>query len=199
MLVVGLTGGIGSGKTTIAKIFRDLGVPIIDADEIAHQITRPKTTAFNSIITHFGESFISTNGTLNRAKLRDKVFEDKTQLAWLENLLHPMIRTEIKCQIRETKQSHYCIVVIPLLKQESKSLQLLNRILLVDAPYPLQVARVAQRDHLSTDQIHDIIQTQTNREQRLALADDVIYNDKGKSELISAVKALDKKYRRLSK
>jgi len=192
MLVIGLTGGIGSGKSTVADLFAALGAPVIDADVIARDITLPNGPAFAPIIAHFGTDILQQNGTLNRAALRDLIFTHPQERQWLEALLHPLIRDSIKRQL-DNINAAYCLLVIPLLV-ETGAYPFINRILVVDAPEALQTERVMTRDQASEAQIKSIIQTQVSREARLSKANDVITNNSTLENLTEQVAALHKKY-----
>jgi dephospho-CoA kinase len=191
-LVVGLTGGIGSGKTTVANLFAEHGVTIIDTDQIARDITQPGQPAFDAIIKYFGTDMTLPTGELNRSRLRKLVFADPHKRDWLEKLLHPIIREETGKQIK-LAQSPYCIVVIPLLF-ETKPNPLIHRILVVDAPEELQVIRTQQRDNISDLDVNAIIKTQVTRKVRLAAADDVIENEGDMKNLIAQVNKLHQFY-----
>lgn len=195
MLRIGLTGGIGSGKTTVARYFAELGVAIIDADVIAREVVKPHSPVFKKIVEHFGDIVIEKNGNLNRQKLRKLVFNNINERQWLERALHPLIRKRMKEEIAKVKSS-YCILVIPLLI-ENLPHPLVDHILLVDTPQELQQHRVKERDKLRPNQLQAILEAQTNRQQRLAAADDVIHNDKGLPELHQAVVELHTKYLKL--
>ncbi|OGT63401.1 MAG: dephospho-CoA kinase [Gammaproteobacteria bacterium RIFCSPHIGHO2_12_FULL_45_12] len=192
MLVIGLTGGIGSGKSTVAALFEKLGAPIIDADVIARQLTQPHQPAFTRIIEHFGDKLTQSDGSLNRRLLRQLIFADTTQRRWLESLLHPLIRECIQAQLNKLN-APYCLIVIPLLV-ETGAYPFLDRILVVDTLKEHQIARVAARDRLSVQDIHTLLQTQANRELRLSLADDVIHNDHDLTDLMPQVMRLHEQY-----
>lgn len=197
MLVVGLTGGIGSGKSIVAKFFAELGAEIIDTDQLAREVVLPGTDGLNKIVEHFGITILNQQKQLDRHKLRDIIFQNPQEREWLEQLLHPLIRKKTQERINAS-QAPYCVAVIPLLV-ESKSNPMINRILVIDAPEDLQISRTMQRDHLSREQILAIMQSQASREQRLAAADDVIYNDQELSDLKMQVLDLHKKYLELAK
>ena len=179
MLVVGLTGGIGSGKSTAAAYFQQLGVPVIDADQIAHDLVTPGQPALTQIADQFGQHILTEDGQLDRAKLRECVFADPQQRHRLESLLHPLIREEIRRRIARL-QTPYVIVAIPLLV-ETQQFDLVDRVLVIDTEQQLQIERVRQRDHLDSEAIMAILQAQASREQRLARADDIIVNNGDKA------------------
>lgn len=183
--VIALTGGIGSGKSTIASLFAERGVPIIDADIIARELTQPKTSVFSAIIEHFGKSVVLKDGSLNRTQLRELVFANLAERRWLENLLHPLIRKQIEESIKKIT-APYCIVVIPLLF-ENQPYFFINRILVIDTSEKNQMERVAARDHSDPALVKKILQSQVSREVRLAGADDVIVNNGNLAELAGQV------------
>lgn len=192
MMKIGLTGGIGSGKSTVARLFSDLGIDVIDADVIAREITEPGTDCFEAIANYFGEDVIANNGYLNRKKIKEIVFRDKTKKAWLEKLLHPAIRAEMKNQLNQV-EGPYCVLVIPLLV-EAKAHEMVDHILVVDADEKDQIARIRARDDLSEAEAKLIIQSQAKREERLGHANDVIINNGSIENLKSQVTALNQKY-----
>lgn len=192
MLTIGLTGGIGSGKTTVANIFAKLGVPIIDADVIAHQITTPNDNAYNDIIQHFGKTILNPDSTIDRKKLRHIIFENRIEKKWLENLLHPIILSAMKNEIKKVK-TPYCICVIPLLA-ESSGIDFVDRVLVVDSPLEKQLLRAKQRDDTTNEMIQKIIDSQANQATRLKIADDVLINDGDLIELEKKISALHRYY-----
>lgn len=196
MLVIGLTGGICSGKTTVANLFSELHIEIIDSDVIARSVVEPNTMAYEKIIQHFGENILTNELAINRKKLAAIIFNDLEEKVWLEKLLHPLIYSEIRRRIKNVK-SPYCIVVIPLLV-ETKSFDLVNRVLLVDTTTKQQIIRAQQRDKLTTQQIEKIMQTQATRGQRISYADDIIFNNNNLEELKKQVEKLHNYYLSLS-
>lgn len=194
MLKIGLTGGIGSGKSTAANYFETLGVPIIDADNIAHQLTEPGQPALQEIAMHFGSCF-DEQGHLKRAELRELVFSDATQRQCLESILHPLIYREIFTSI-EQLTSDYILLCIPLLI-EKNLFHWVDRTLVIDCPEALQINRVKQRNGLPSDQIKNIINCQTSRKSRLTAANDVIINSGSTQELAESVKKLHNFYQSL--
>ena len=196
MQAIGLTGGIGSGKTTVERLFSALGVPIIDADVIAAQLTAVGQPAYQPIIDHFGSAIIMADKSLDRKQLRDIIFHDAKQREWLERLLHPMIFASIKSMI-SVLEADYCIVVMPLLV-EAGAEHLVDRVVVVDMPEALQIERTCQRDGVSREKAEKIMQTQTSRAQRLAVADEIIDNQGSLADLSKNVQILHEKYLKMS-
>ncbi len=174
-LIIGLTGGIGSGKTTITNMFIKLAVDVIDADIIARMIVQPKSAALAAISKHFGSEYIQSDGQLNRALLRSKIFSNETDKTWLNELLHPLIRDEIVKQTNAAASS-YCLLVAPLLI-ENELYHLVDKILVVDVKESTQLERTLKRDTSSAKEIQAIMASQTSRDMRLEKADDIINND----------------------
>ena len=195
-LVVGLTGGIGSGKTTVANGFGKLGVPLIDADLIARELVEPGQAALEEIRAIFGPGCLTAEGRLDRAHIQQKIFADETLRLRLEAILHPEIRKRIKALIADVR-APYCIVVIPLLLETGQK-DLVDRILVIDAPEEEQIKRVAARDKLSHNAILRIMHTQADRETRLASADDIIVNNSDLKALTSKIQSLHHRYLELS-
>ena len=195
-LVVGLTGGIGSGKTTVANGFGKLGVPLIDADLIARELVEPGQAALEEIRAVFGPGCLTAEGRLDRARIQQRIFADETLRLRLEAILHPEIRKRIKALIADVRAA-YCIVVIPLLLETGQK-DLVDRILVIDAPEEEQIKRVAARDKLSDNAIIRIMHTQADRETRLASADDIIVNNSDLKALTSKVQSLHHRYLELS-
>ena len=174
ILKIGLTGGIGSGKSTACEIFTELGVPVIDADIIAHKLVEPGMPALEEIIKLFGKEVISNDGTLDRKILRDKVFANSIDREKLEDILHPAVYREISVQV-ENISSGYCIISIPLLLETDAS-DIVDRILVIDAPRDQQLERAANRDKANKSDIDAIIDSQISRKARLSAADDIVDN-----------------------
>ena len=174
--ILGLTGGIGSGKSAAAQHFIDLGVHLVDADHAARWVVEPGRPALAQIAAHFGEQVLAADGSLDRAALRQLVFQDEAQRRWLEGLLHPLIFAEIDQHLARA-ESPYAILVSPLLV-ESGQHRMTRRVLVVDAPEALQLQRSMARDNSSEAQIRAILQAQSSREERLRHADDVLVNDR---------------------
>ncbi|MDG1581642.1 dephospho-CoA kinase [Pseudomonas sp. GOM6] len=174
--ILGLTGGIGSGKSAAAQHFIDLGVHLVDADHAARWVVEPGRPALAQIAERFGEQVLQADGSLNRAALRQLVFQDAEQRRWLESLLHPLIFQEIN-QYLARAESPYAILVSPLLV-ESGQHRMTQRVLVVDAPEHLQLSRSMSRDGASEEQIRAILKAQSDREERLSHAHDVLVNDR---------------------
>jgi len=191
-LRIGITGGIGSGKSTVARLFHALGVPIIDTDEIARQLVQPGQPALTRIIQAFGAGILAPSGELDRGALRAIVFAAPEKRRELEQILHPLIRAETAARAR-SQQEPYCLVVIPLLI-ETGWRDDVDRILVVDSPLELQLQRVTTRDHAAEADVRAIIDVQCAREARLAAADDVITNDGGLDRLRLQVERLHRRY-----
>ena len=192
MRVIGLTGGIASGKSAAAEHFASLGVPVIDADRIARELVEPGKPALATIRERFGNSILLENGELNRSALREIIFKDARARHDLEAILHPLIRQTIRQRIAALDDC-YCIVVIPLLA-ESGNREMLNRVLVIDCPESLQLERLQQRDDLDPEQAKRILAAQADREQRKAIADDIIDNSHDLAHLQHAVEQLHAKY-----
>lgn len=179
--VLGLTGGIGSGKSAAADAFAQLGIETIDADHAARWVVEPGRPALAKIVDRFGDTVLLDDGQLNRATLRERIFAEPEQRQWLEALLHPLIREEIS-QFLDAAQSPYAILVSPLLI-ESGQYKIVQRVLVVDVPSELQMERALQRDQVSEAQLRAIMQAQLTRDERLKHADDVLCNAADKSAL----------------
>ncbi|AVO61295.1 dephospho-CoA kinase [Pseudomonas chlororaphis] len=186
--ILGLTGGIGSGKSAAAQHFIDLGIHVVDADHAARWVVEPDRPALARIAEHFGDSVLQADGQLDRAALRKLIFEVPQQRLWLEALLHPLIADEIAAHLARA-ESHYAILVSPLLI-ESGQHAMTQRILVIDVPQQLQIERTLQRDGISEQQIQAILKAQATREDRLSHADDVLVNDRDLAWLHSEVERL---------
>lgn len=173
--IVGLTGGIGSGKSMIADLFAELGVPIVDADVVARDIVEKGSPLLEEIVLHFGEKVRLENGELNRAELRKLVFQNEQEKLWLNNLLHPAIREKMLQQLHSVDYP-YVLWVVPLLI-ENNLMELCDRVLIIDVEPEIQILRASQRDKNSVELIKQIMQAQVSRELRLSVADDVIKNN----------------------
>jgi dephospho-CoA kinase len=194
--VVGLTGGIGSGKTTVSNLFYDRGINIVDADVVAREVVKIGTVGLAKVVKRFSENVLQTDGNLDRAKLREIAFADNKAKNDLNAILHPLIRDEMMSQINNS-QSQYCILSAPLLF-ENKLHEWTDRSAVVDIPPNLQKSRTLQRDGGNEKTIDAIIKAQISRENRLLLADDIIDNSQGKEALVGQVDNLHHQYVELS-
>ncbi|MCM1128531.1 MAG: dephospho-CoA kinase [Alistipes senegalensis] len=195
---LGLTGGIGSGKSTVARLFAERGASVIDTDDIAHSLTAPGGLAMPAICSRFGPEFVSESGALNRAAMRELVFREPAARGELEGILHPMIRQAAFDRAARFAGS-YVIFVIPLLTEQAIWQDMPDRILLVDCPEALQISRVMVRSKMSEAQVKAVMAAQATRAERRAMADDVIVNDGAPEALAAAVAQLDAKYRELAR
>ena len=200
MLVVALTGGIGSGKSTATALFSDLGVPIIDADVIAREVVMKGSPALGDIQSHFGSEVITAEGELNRSVLREKIFSNVAERHWLQDLLHPPIRERIEQAIAEykTQQIPYVIVSIPLFF-ESNHAYPIHRVCVVDVPEAIQISRACARDDMTKEKAQAILAAQVDRKTRLAGADDVLSNQGSEEALHESVLALHEQYVAMAK
>lgn len=198
-ICIGLTGGIGCGKSTAAKLFEAQGACIIDTDAIAHQLTQPGGIAIPKLQTQFGKEFITAEGALDRGKMRQLIFSDADAKRKLENLLHPLILNSSKAQLSACDDAPYTILMAPLLLEIPKFLQLTQRILLVDCAEQKQISRVMQRSQLDESEIRAIIAQQISPSERRALADDIIQNNDSLDELTDQVSVLHRQYKKMNK
>ena len=188
--IVGITGGIGSGKTAATDRFLQLGVEVVDADLMSREVVKPGKPALETIAQHFGtDQVLLPDGTLNRRALRDIIFADAQQKKWLETLLHPLIRDEIVQRLQQCKPP-YCLLSSPLLLETDQH-KLCDRVLLIDAPESLQLSRTAARDQTSAEAVKSIMSSQLSREQRRAAAHDIIVND---ADLLALHAAVDRQH-----
>lgn len=197
MLIVGLTGGIGCGKSAAAEIFARLGATIIDTDQIAHQLTALDQPALTAIRKQFGADYFLADGNLDRARLRHLVFSDTAAKNQLEALLHPLIKDEVRRRLK-TVQTPYAIIAVPLLLETGAYRDLVQRVLVVDCGEEQQVERVMARSGLSKEEVHAIMANQISREERLRLADDIIDNHSERSTLQQQVETLHRRYLQLA-
>lgn len=192
--IVGLTGGIGSGKSTVAKLFGELGVHWVDADDVAREVVEPGQPALTAIRDHFGQQILTEEGRLDRAALRTIVFNDPSQREWLEKLLHPLIRQELVRQLSPADYNQpYTLLISPLLLETDQH-QLVERVLVVDVPVETQIDRTMSRDNNDRDQVERIIAAQIPREERLKKADEVIDNSVSLPEVRSRVETLHNQF-----
>jgi dephospho-CoA kinase len=195
-LVVGLTGGIGSGKSSVAEAFAERGVDVTDTDRLSHALTAPGQAGYAPVLETFGPAFLRPDGSFDRGRLRELVFADDGARARLEAILHPLIREAAAKEIAGWK-GPYGILVVPLLL-EREGASRVNRVLVVDCPEDVQVRRVMKRSALSEGEVRAIMATQLPRGERLARADDVLDNSGALSSIASQVAALDRRYRALA-
>jgi dephospho-CoA kinase len=193
-LVVGLTGGIGSGKSTVADAFAALGAHVVDTDAIAHDLTSAQGGAISEIVAVFGAGVLHPDGTLDRAAMRRLVFSDPVAKTKLEAILHPMIRRESEMRCRNAGNAPYIILVVPLLVENDSYRHFVDRVLVVDCDESLQIDRVVARSALSRDEVKAIISTQVSRAERVAVADDLMVNDQGLDKLNALVNGLHCQY-----
>jgi dephospho-CoA kinase len=195
-LTIGLTGGIACGKTAVSQLFAQLGIAIIDTDVIARQLVEPDQPTFTAIIQAFGNHLLQADGQLNRSRLRQQIFSDPKQRQQLENILHPPIFERMWAQVK-TVTSAYCVLVIPLLL-ETQQVNQVHRVLVVDCSVTQQRQRLKQRNGFDPDTISQILASQAQRDARLAIAHDVIYNDSDYHQLQSQVLGLHQHYVQLA-
>ncbi len=197
MLRVGVTGGLGAGKSTVSQMFARLGAPVIDADEISHELTARGGNAIPAIRESFGEAAFNPDGSLSRAALRARILADKAAKKELEGILHPRIRAEAGRRLAETN-APYVLLVVPLLLETGAYGDMIDRVLVVDCNEETQLQRALARGGWSETEIRAMLASQASRKDRLAHADDVIDSDCDLAELNSRVAALDREYRRMS-
>lgn len=196
-LRIGLTGGIGCGKSTIAGLFSELGVPVYDADHIVHDLTAPQQPALHEIRTLFGDSILKSDQSLDRAKLRDQIFKDDGKRSQLETILHPRVYHTLEQLTEQETNTDYVVWVVPLLL-ETNAAGRVDRVLVVDCPGELQIERAATREGLNPDQVRLIIKHQIDRAERLKLADDIIDNTGSMEDARQRVAVLHEQYLQLA-
>ena len=177
MFIIGLTGGIGSGKSAAAKILKELGLKVIDLDQITHELMRPGELGYIEIKKEFGEKYIDTKGAIDRKLLREEIFSSFDLKKRIESILHPIIFEECNKQLNLLKHENYIVLVIPLLFETKNYISLIDESLLIDCDLETQIERVIKRDNVSKALANRIIKNQMNREKRQLLADKVILND----------------------
>ncbi|MGR5334841.1 dephospho-CoA kinase [Vibrio gigantis] len=196
-IIIGLSGGIASGKTTVANLFNEhFNIDIVDADIVAREVVALGSDGLKQITDHFGDSILLDDGTLNRSRLRELIFSDPKEKQWLNDLLHPMIRDKIDSDLSKIT-SPYGLLVAPLLV-ENQMQGMTDRVLIVDVPAEVQIERTMSRDNVSREQVASILKSQASREQRLAVADDVIKNHTKNQELLPQITDLHQKYLAIS-
>ena len=194
-MIVGLTGGIGSGKSTVARAFGSLGIGWVDADDVAKEVVMPGEPALAAISERFGDAVLHADGTLNRAAMRSIVFEEPAERQWLESVTHPRVRERILVHLeRLQRQSPYVLLVSPLLFESGQD-KLVDCTIVVDVPVNLQLSRTLARDGVSESQVHAILAAQLPRDERLTKANDVIDNSGNHASMMQKVTQLDQRYR----
>ena len=191
-MIIGLTGGIGSGKTAVSDIFEELGIGIVDADLASRVVVEKGRPSLEEIAKHFGQGILTEEGELDRAKLREIIFNSDEEKNWLESLLHPVIAKQIQDELKASS-SPYTILVSPLLLETNQK-DFCNKVLVVDVPVETQIERTLKRDDVSLEQVQSIIKAQISRDKRLELADEVIVNDKSLEDLQLAVSKLHQQF-----
>jgi len=195
---VGVTGGIGSGKSSAAALFAELGAGVIDTDDIAHDMTRPKGAAMPGIAAAFGAKAVAADGSLDRGAMRELVFADSARRKVLEGILHPLIRAEARRRVA-TATAPYVLLVVPLLLESAGYPDLVQRVLVIDCDESIQISRTMKRSGLTETAVCAIMAAQLSRQQRLARADDVLHNDGDLAGLRDQVAALHDRYRNLAR
>jgi dephospho-CoA kinase len=190
--VLGLTGGIGSGKSAVSAMFEELGIQVVDADIVAREVVEPDSVGLTKITAHFGDEILTSNGTLDRAKLRAIIFADESQKQWLNNLLHPLIRESMLSQLKQAT-SNYVILVAPLLFENGLE-KYCNHTLLIDVPVDVQITRTTARDNVSVELAKQIIASQMSRADKQQKAGDILDNNRPLEEVKADVQKLHKKY-----
>ncbi|MCF8158019.1 MAG: dephospho-CoA kinase [Burkholderiaceae bacterium] len=194
MYIIGMTGGIGSGKTEATKLFTELGVPIVDVDIISHELTARGQVTLKEIAQAFGQDILNDDGDLNRTALRKKVFANSEARKSLEDILHPAIFNKALEALKKNASAPYQILAIPLLFESDRYLEIISRSLVIDSPIEMQITRASKRDGLLEADIQKIIDVQMSRTKRNSLADDLILNDGSIEELRQKIKQLHEKY-----
>ena len=191
-MIIGLTGGIGSGKSAAAALFKDIGVDLIDADDLARDSLNINSEGYKLFIEEFGDTYLDENKNINRELIRKLIFNDSDAKSKLENIIHPIVRSGIEVFIKN-KKSDYCIIVVPLIF-ETNSSKIYDRVLVIDCDVDVQISRTSKRDNQTKSDIENIINKQATREQRLSIADEVIVNNGSLDLLRSEVLKIHKKY-----
>ena len=197
MLVVGLTGGIAAGKSTATAFFQERGVPVIDADEVARDVVAAGTPGLAAVAAAFGSQILQADGTLDRRGLRDRVFADPAERHRLEAILHPLIQAEIRARLQQVR-GPYCILAVPLLIESAALRALVHRVLVIDVPVEVQLARLMQRDRMSAEQCQAILAAQASRARRLEAADDVVDNATDIAALTHQLESVHARYLELA-
>lgn len=190
-MIIGVTGGIGSGKTTTASFFQDLGIETINADEVCRTIVQDNSKVFNQIVEHFGDKILTNNNELNRAKLREIIFSNNNERVWIENLLHPIVNKEM-LQTAKNLSAPYCIIDSPLIIESNFHL-LVDKLIVIDCNEDKQIERIMKRNNFSKKEVQKIIDAQLTRDKRLQYADFVITNNDSLANLKSRVEIMHHK------
>ena len=196
-MIIGLTGGIGSGKSAAAGLFKDIGVDLIDADDLARDALNRNSKGYKLFIEQFGDKYLDEYKNINRELIRKLIFNDSAAKSKLENIIHPIVRSGIEAFIKNTK-SDYCIIVVPLIF-ETNSSKLYDRVLVIDCDVGVQISRTSIRDNQTKSEIENIVYRQASREQRLSIADEVIVNNGTLDLLRNEVLKIHKKYMEIIK
>ena len=191
-MIIGLTGGIGSGKSAAAALFKDIGVDLIDADDLARDSLNINSEGYKLFIEEFGDEYLDENKNINRELIRKLIFNDSNAKSKLESIIHPIVRSGIETFIKN-KKSDYCIIVVPLIF-ETNSSKIYDRVLVIDCDVDVQISRTSKRDNQTKSDIENIINKQATREQRLSIADDVIVNNGSLDLLRNEVLKIHKRY-----
>ena len=191
-MIIGLTGGIGSGKSAAAALFKDIGVDLIDADDLSRDSLNINSEGYKLFIEEFGDKYLDENKNINRELIRNLIFNDSDAKSKLENIIHPIVRSGIETFIKN-KKSDYCIIVVPLIF-ETNSSKIYDRVLVIDCDVNVQISRTSKRDNQTKSDIENIINKQATREQRLSIAHDVIVNNGSLDLLRNEVLKIHKKY-----
>jgi len=191
-MIIGLTGGIGSGKSAAAALFKDIGIDLIDADDLARDSLNMNSEGYKLFIEEFGDKYLDENKNINRELIRKLIFNDSDVKSKLENIIHPIVRSGIETFIKN-KKSDYCIIVVPLIF-ETNSSKIYDRILVIDCDVDVQISRTSKRDNQTKSDIKNIVNKQATREQRLSIADEVIVNNGSLDLLRNEVLKIHKKY-----
>ena len=196
-MIIGLTGGIGSGKSAAAGLFKDIGVDLIDADDLARDALNRNSKGYKLFIEQFGDKYLDEYKNINRELIRKLIFNDSAAKSKLEDIIHPIVRSGIEAFIKNTK-SDYCIIVVPLIF-ETNSSKLYDRVLVIDCDVGVQISRTSKRDNQTKREIENIVNRQASREQRLSIADEVIVNNGSLDLLRNEVLKIHKKYMEIIK
>ena len=191
-MIIGLTGGIGSGKSAAAALFKDIGVDLIDADDLARDSLSINSEGYKLFIEEFGDKYLDENKNINRELIRKLIFNDSDAKSKLESIIHPIVRSGIETFIKN-KKSDYCIIVVPLIF-ETNSSKIYDRVLVIDCDVDVQISRTSKRDNQTKSDIENIVNKQATREQRLSIADEVIFNNGSLDLLRNEVLKIHKKY-----